>query len=667
MTSLFVGRVSRVISAGIYEVISASTKKVFVGDFNGIPGSDLEFGDCVRVEVKVLAQEGRIRPLKSPQVVLPTDPNSVTVYLARGMNPPPASVVETYGYLESTEESVIDSMNESRIPTVPALDPEIWKDVQEYWLDRYTFRQFRLLGLTDTEAREAHDGLDQTYSVVYSMLTSNPYLVYTVDINKADRVFARLGKVPTGTSRKCGEIVRWLHTRLKSGDISVSLEALFSRFSDLGSHLNHLRQEYPVVVFNEHFYLYAKSNEEQYIAEYLSRLVKGVVPRPIRVTKLFGSITLSDKQREAVVGCLNSRLAVITGRPGSGKSECIGQIYAQVTGLGMRCQLTSFTGKAVSRLREVIKKDTPATMHMLMAKHVDPFDYLIIDEASMVTTSLLYEFLGHYPHEFTLILVGDPDQLPPVEAGALFYSVLTSKSVRIYRLEYNYRVKAARDTDGIIATSLAMLSQGTAWTPKSYPNVSFIEGGISEVIACAKVFHDGGINYRKIQVIAPYNKDVSSLNSSLQTMFNPRATGRGWFPGDRVMMTENLYKHSIFNGMEGEVVATSFSGVKVKFPPGEVSFLFKPRRGEPGVRLLVLSYAITAHRSQGCQWDTVFVLVAKDDLSFVNSNLIYTACTRAESRLVVVGDLPTIQAALGRRAGLRGTQIGKRIDEIIST
>jgi len=127
---------------------------------------------------------------------------------------------------------------------------------------------------------------------------------------------------------------------------------------------------------------------------------------------------------------------------------------------GIKYRIASFTGKAVTKIREVIQKSEPATLHMMIAKSKKEknsnFQCLILDEASMITADLLYEFVKCFPHKFSLILVGDVNQLPPIGWGSIFEALIQSRSVPTTVLKTIYRT-GAEENNGIIINSKRIL------------------------------------------------------------------------------------------------------------------------------------------------------------------------------------------------------------------
>lgn len=372
-------------------------------------------------------------------------------------------------------------------------------------------------------------------------------------------------------------------------------------------------------------------------------------------------------------------------------TSCLAQIVHNLELRGVTYAVCSFTGKAVSRIKEVTKKRNPATMHKLISNTRKNFldkrstkfeleiplmdyEYVIIDEVSMVTTELFYDFITAYPNIQHLVLIGDVNQLPPIGWGNLYYQLLKSETIPTYCLTTNYRVYIAEgERDGIVFNCNAMVAHDPEF-PFEFietSNFSIIEGPIERVYEIVKSCHSCGIKQDQLVILSPYNRWLDLLNKEFQAIFDVGARhkvdnrGIKWMIGDKVMLTENNQEIGVSNGETGTIKDLTDEAVLVDFgDAGCHEFLFEPtyearlnydngttnryyKRGLPidevldgdegdidserTVKKLVHAYAMTIDKSQGSEWDFVILFIPEFNTgSFINKNRILTGISRGK-------------------------------------
>lgn len=408
-------------------------------------------------------------------------------------------------------------------------------------------------------------------------------------------------------------------------------------------------------------------------------------------------------------------------------TSCIGQIIHNLELRGTTYALCAFTGKAVARIREVTRKRTPSTIHRLIAntrksdltKYANKFEqdiplveyeHVIIDEASMVKAELLYDFLQAYPKIKRLTLVGDANQLEPIEWGSVFAQMIKSETVPVYRLTTNYRVYTVDgERDGIILNANALIHHDPVYPFEFIPttNFSMIEGPIERVYDILSGCFAGGIRPEQLVIISPQNQHLDQLNTEFQKIYNVGARfvtdsrGVKWMIGDRVMLTQNDANIGIFNGESGKVRDITPQAILIDFGHhGCHEFLLEPtqeaqrypqrsqgvtqtyvHQGRPAesvfegddgeiereltVKKLKHAYAITVDKSQGSEWDFVIFYVPEiNSGSFLHCNRIYTALTRAKRCCwVVVSNLEAFQMVAVTRPPFRCENLSKRLTQ----
>lgn len=404
-------------------------------------------------------------------------------------------------------------------------------------------------------------------------------------------------------------------------------------------------------------------------------------------------------------------------------TTCIGQIVHNLELRGVSYAICSFTGKAVARIREVTKKRNPATMHRLISNtrknQLDKrstqfekdiplmeYEHVIIDEVSMVTTELLYDFIQAYPSIQRLTFVGDVNQLPPIGWGTLFEQILKSETVPTYKLTTNYRVYTADgERDGVILNANAIVTHDPVYPFEfvSTTNFSIIEGPIERVYDIIRGCFAGGVRSDQIVIISPFNRYLDTLNRTFQDIYNVGARnvvdsrGVRWMIGDRVMLTENDQEIGVYNGESGTVRDITQTAILIDFgESGCHEFLLEPthngrlnygqgtanqyyRRGramddamdgdegdiddERTVKRLLHAYALTVDKSQGSEWDFVIFFIPEFNTgSFLNKNRIYTAITRSKRALwLVVSDQDSLNISAVKPSPFRCENLGKRL------
>lgn len=430
----------------------------------------------------------------------------------------------------------------------------------------------------------------------------------------------------------------------------------------------------------------------------LLEFAKDEYPVPARLERKLqqaaadSGLQYSAQQEEALLSAATQGLLLITGGPGTGKTTILNGILSLYDQMGMSCLLCAPTGRAAKRLSEVTGRDA-STIHRLLGAGIDPHtgklffckdesdplktDAVIVDELSMVDIQLLHDLLRAIPPRTRLILVGDPDQLPPVGPGFPCSDMLRSGRLPAIRLTEIFR----QAQQSLIVMNAHRVNQGQMPELKNVKNDFFFlpcrsEDAVGQTIVglCAtRLPKNMGILPEQIQVLTPTKKGGAGtvhLNRLLQASLNPPAPDKKERPfgemvfreGDRVMQVRNNYDilwkkedgsqvgSGIFNGDVGTILSIDpgMETVTVLFDDRVADYDFT-QLGE-----LELAYAMTVHKSQGSEYRAVVLSAWNSSPYLLNRSILYTAITRAKELLIIVGREETIgimveNAKTGRR------------------
>ena len=393
------------------------------------------------------------------------------------------------------------------------------------------------------------------------------------------------------------------------------------------------------------------------------------------------SIQYDDVQVAAIGQAVKSKVMVLTGGPGTGKTTTTLGIIAALESLGQSILLAAPTGRAAKRMSEATGKEAK-TIHRLLEYNPaegygrndeNPLQggVLIVDESSMIDIILMNSLLKAVPSHMKVILVGDIDQLPSVGAGNVLRDIIDSDVVPVVRLTRIFRqAQSSR-----IITNAHKINQGV------FPDISngkdsdffFIKQEDPELAAneivnivknrIPKAYH---FNTNEIQVLAPMQRSVvgaTNLNIILQEAINPigDSLSRGGFKyreGDKVMQIRNNYDKEVFNGdighvkdvnMEERSLIVIFEGREVEYEDSELDEL-------------TLAYATTIHKSQGSEYPVVVIPLLMTHYVMLQRNLIYTGITRAKKICIIVGSTKALAYSVHNMVVLkRNTKLKERL------
>ncbi len=399
------------------------------------------------------------------------------------------------------------------------------------------------------------------------------------------------------------------------------------------------------------------------------------------------AIDLAENQIEAIKEAVQSKVMVVTGGPGTGKTTIINAIIKIFTPLKIRIQLAAPTGRAAKRMSEATGHEA-RTLHRLLEysmkkggfqkdqKHPLPCDLLIVDEASMIDTILMHHLLKAIPLQATFILVGDIHQLPSVGAGNVLKDIMASAAIPVVVLDKIFR--QARESRIIVnAHRINGGKMPLRQNPGEKSDFFFIEQEDPEQVlntildlAGKRVPDYFGFDpMNDIQVLTPMHRGVvgaGNLNLALQSRLNQNTRGiergnRTFRIGDKVMQIKNNYDKEVFNGDMGRIVRLEpeTREVIISFEGRELPYDFTD------LDEIILAYAVSVHKSQGSEYPAVIIPILIQHYMLLQRNLIYTAVTRGKKLVILVGTRKALAIGIRNDKTLkRYTLLEKRLQSV---
>lgn len=561
----------------------------------------------------------------------------------------------------------------------------------------------RRLGIGSQLARRVFDTLKRKHKDVAAAVRYNPYLLARVPgigFLRADEAARRQGLAPNAPPRILAALLHVMAERSRQGHTQVDAHALVQEtaklikipatecpeyIDELGGARELVLESLPdgrrVAALPE---LHAA---EKVLADGLAALARGraVVAGPVAIDALVARAGLhfppSQRQREAVAQALGHPVAILTGGPGVGKTTIAKLYLEQVDDAGLTSLLCAPTGRAAVRLTQATGRPAK-TIHRALGLvgsledrerigRMLEVDVVLCDEASMVGASLAARVVRAMRPGTRLLLIGDADQLPSVEAGNVLGDLIASGAIPTARLTEVYRhgegsgiARAARDVlHGIM--------------PSFTGDFAFVEIDRADDVA-DYIVHETLTRLRgagrpdALQVLTPLRQRgplaSDALNRAIQYQLYRRQTGleiagRILHPGDKVLQTRNNYELDIYNGDIGEVLSVDRERrvAVVDFQGAHVTLT------REALYDLDLAYAITIHKSQGGQFPVVILPVHSSNAFMLYRNLLYTGVTRAERELVLVGDRRGLELAIINRQHVeRVTALARYIREAMA-
>jgi exodeoxyribonuclease V alpha subunit len=541
----------------------------------------------------------------------------------------------------------------------------------------------------------------------------NPYRlaldIFGIGFQTADEIARSLGVEPTAPARCQAGVLHVLRALSDEGHVAAPRPDLVERVrtllevdADLVEQAFAPLVERDQIVIEprpagEAIYLEPLFVAERGIAELVERLLRArAKPLEIDVERAIAwfeerqTITLAREQREAIALAVQRKMLVITGGPGTGKTTLINAVIQILQKKGRSVLLAAPTGRAAKRMSETTGHEA-RTLHRLLEftpksnafarGPANPLegDIVIVDEASMLDTAMMYSLLRALPPQSQLVLVGDVDQLPSVGPGSVLSDLIRSGAVSVVRLSRIFR----QAEESRIVVNAHRVNQGelpifSADDPSA--DFFFIERPEPEDILSTmkallteRIPRKFGLHpTRDIQVLTPMHKGLlgaAALNQELQTLFNPEGPSvvrgtRLFRVGDKIMQVRNDYDLDVFNGDVGYVAGIDseertltavFDGRQVVYDEGQLDEL-------------ALAYACSIHKSQGSEFPCVVLPLHTQHFVMLKRNLLYTAMTRGRRLVVIVGSKRALSTAVNSSDTVtRFTGLARRLSRLAPT
>ena len=663
------------------------------------------------------ARWGRQFKMESYETLLPATVEGIKHYLGSGLikgigKTLAGRIVEAFG--EDTLE-VLDN-DPDRLTQVKGITVRKVSDIKLAWAEHRGIRDLIMFlqphGVSTSYAVRIfrHYGAD-----ALEVVRENPYRlamdIHGIGFVTADQVAMKLGFAPDSDLRAEAGLLFVLGKLTDDGHVFFPYEDLVHRTADeLGVETALVRSAVTALVREERLVIddLENNDEEAFQAVYLARLhhyessiahyLRRILHSPkssrfIEPEKTLQGVLsmlpldLAEEQVEAARAALGVKVLVVTGGPGTGKTTVINAIIRLFEQVKAKVLLAAPTGRAAKRMAEASEREAK-TIHRLLeySPKEDGFarnennplacGLLVIDEASMLDTMLMYHLLKAVPLGATVVFVGDVNQLPSVGPGNVLGDIIDSDSVAVVRLTEVFRQAAASE----IILNAHRINQGEVPPLQSTKDVLsdfyFIRQEDPE--RAADMIVDLVKNHiprrfkldpvDEVQVLTPMHKGaagVTELNSRLQTALNPGKSGlkrgeRSYLLGDKVMQVRNNYDKDVFNGDMGRIcyVNAEEKELTVRFDDKNVLYA----RDE--LDEIVPAYAISVHKSQGSEYPAVVMPVLSQHYIMLQRNLVYTGITRGKRLVVLVGAPRAMGMAVSNnKTRKRHTWLAKRLAE----
>lgn len=592
-------------------------------------------------------------------------------------------------FKEKTFDVILnDTSNLLLIPGISEKQAKTLKEALKQYQGSYEdILMLNKLGFSTSESMKIyHYYKDKLNEVLDGNLYSIYYDIDEISFPRVDSIFvAKYEK--DSPSRVAGAIVYIIktlsmtygHTYFSKEEVNSYLfRVLKVEVSEkvVADAYNSLLVDERIVIKDDRLYLWEMYEAETLIARRLRLLAhedkikyKNLDTKIKEIETHYG-IVYTDEQLDAIKLAITRKVAIITGGPGTGKTTILKGIldlYKVLSSsdkirLNEQIALLAPTGRASKRMSEVTNFEA-STIHRFLKWNKDTnrfqineynkssVSFVIIDEASMIDTMLLANLLKGLKSSCHIIFVGDANQLPSVAAGDVLNDMIESKELPVYALKNWHR----QGTDSKIIPFAHRINEGILDREllNSGSDLEFIPCKDNEIIeVIGNVCKD--YNSYDLQVLAPIYKNrngIYAINDLLQKLWNPKSPSKKEIEGnegiyrekDKVIQLSNMKDESVFNGDIGIIDRIKLLGNKELYIDYDGNLV---KYTKSMLQNFTLGYAISIHKSQGSEFDTVLIPFTFDYRKMLYRKLIYTGVTRCKKKLILVGDINALEQAI---------------------
>lgn len=551
---------------------------------------------------------------------------------------------------------------EIEVPKMDLLTSGKTKMFLNNWYKKRVLRSCYLLGLTKTQILESEI---PSYLLVDKLLL-DPLSVYSVPIELALELLYARGKVPTSDElwrANAGRMVYNMMYKSKWNCVPLSY----------AESIKHQLLNMPFKIYQDRVYIESRLKAEQVFLKKLKDVI--LKPQGTEIIHVTSGLKLSQDQQDALKVILNSRFCILTGAAGTGKTTVLKDVVLSHISRNDTCMLSSFTGRATSRIAEIMLEKHYiiqlkshligfGTIHKLITKRFrGNVGILIIDETSMLSLPLFAKLLECMDTIPRILLVGDPNQLEPIEWGQMFTQLILSRRIPHVTLTVNHRNSKSilENAERLLRNDPFVFDENFVWLPRGDPIDISMKYKVDDV-----------------KILSPYNKTANEHNSKLQALRFPESPSvldferNRWRLHDRVLMRQNDYDNDVMNGTEGIVNFIGPESINVDFNGTPITFSLRDIKPTDDndkpktTKMLTPSYSNTVHLIQGSEKPVIIIYLPfpSKNRDFINKKLFYTAITRAKDKVFIIGSKESIESARQEHNPIRYDFLADQIKEL---
>lgn len=665
----------------VVSVSHPNIKKGFVGEFHGVYDTNSKYGKQFKGKF-VLEQ-------------LPSTSNGFKNYLKSGL---------FKGIGETTAQRIVDFLGENPVQKikdnpdilldVPKVKKVLLEGIKDTWFSNSVKAEILVLlqqnGVTGANIDKVY-GKYKEKSI--AVITKNPYIlikeVSGIGFKMADKIAMNMG-LPKDSDIRITECIKHiLESDSNYGSCYLTKSQIVEKVRELigvfnNEVFNECLNDSEIVKINlnglDRYYAIGLYKAEMGCL----RSVNDMFSQQIKIfnTISVNDTTLSKEQKEAVTGALSNKLSILTGGPGCGKTYTTKTIVDNLIHMGKKVAICAPTGKAAAKSSSVIGQEA-LTIHRLLefdfmsgqftrnSQKPIEFDYLIVEESSMIDIKLMCSLLDSVSNKCQVLFVGDYAQLPPIGAGSPFKDMIESELIPTYRLNKIFRqglnsdiIKSAHAiNNGQTVYLRSPIMEPEIWKgntdfmfidsdlndgrrPNDYPVESTLRYNLDINKMIVKLYTETIKKYRsihEIQILIPKRVGVvgcDNINSMIQDVVNPGNTNptimyksKQFRLNDKVIHVKNNYELNVFNGEIGKILAVDVVNKTCVVLFDNKTINYKTSDLDD----LELAFAITIHKSQGSEFSCVIMPLIGEHAHMSDRSLIYTGITRAKKLAIVIG------------------------------